>query len=134
MKGNFCAVGTRRVTSLFSWANITVRVTGIKETAAWLVRDHQGRENHRGKDGGMTILIKYLRKDLNEMTEQAMKPLKRALAVGEHSLWRLGMEISRFEAHQVYVVRLELFWVCDRSVFKDKSKVRLKDLYATVKT
>lgn len=63
------------------------------------------------------------------MKEQAMKtPLERALPVREHSLRRLGMEISRFEEHQGYMVRLELFWVCDRSVVKDKSKVRMKDL------
>lgn len=74
-------------------------------------------------------MIKYLRKDLNKMKEQAMKtPLERALPVREHSLRRLGMEISRFEEHQGYMVRLELFWVCDRSVVKDKSKVRMKDL------
>lgn len=127
MKGNFCAVGTRQATSLFSWASSIVRVAGIKETAAWSAYDHQSCGNHR--DGGMTILIKYLRNDLNERKKQAMEiPLKRALPVREHSLRRLGIEISRFEEHQWYMVRLELFWVCDRSVVKDKSKVRVKDL------
>lgn len=55
MKGNFCAVGTRQATSLFSWASIIVRVAGIKETAARSAHDHQSHGNHRGKDGGMTI-------------------------------------------------------------------------------
>lgn len=61
-------------------------------------------------------------------------PLEKALPLRDHSLQRPGMEISQFEEHQEYVVRLELLWVCDRSVVKDKSKVRMKDLQATVRT